>query len=252
MKLALLLGAALVAGCANSTDRQAPATARGSLAELDGPTGSAVGCAKCSCKLGHCSAGIPAHLSCASVSPTERQRIKDRRTLSEKAIKDALDHKPAYDECNHLVQAIAGAHGYDSFKGKKADQIVEFLSNEDQIEARLQEGWRFVSRDSTEERLTMMGIDEAQQYASVGRLVLAIVHSRMRNEARPPGTGKFENGHVTVMAPAPEGTTRTGWREVEFINAGSNSGAQARRMKGNVVFNRWEYDIVTFWVRDRP
>jgi hypothetical protein len=151
--------------------------------------------------------------------------------------------------CNHLVQKIAGSMGYKGFDGLTADQMLERLAgSEDNIRRSASEGWTFLSPDSTRENAKPMTIDEAIQYANAGRLVVALVHSQLRNQVKPAddnGGNAYTHGHTFVILPG--GKSGEGWRGAPVANAGSGRDPHARKTTANMVAKEWERQIITFW-----
>ena len=205
------------------------------------------GCAQCGCQAGHCGAGIAGHLSCSRVTPEDRQRLQQRVDRLTRAASGALS--PEIKNCNVLVQKVAGTLGYRGFDGLKADQMLEHLAgSEEKLKRAASEGWTFLSPDSTREKARPMTIDEAMQYANAGRLVVAMVHSGMRNRVKPAednGGNPYTHGHAFVILPG--GKPGEGWRGCPVANAGSGSDPSAKRTKANLVAREWERPIITFW-----
>lgn len=207
----------------------------------------AQGCGQCGCQAGHCGAGIAGHLNCSRVTPEDRQRVQQRVDRLNRAVSDAV--KPEIKNCNHLVQRIAGSMGYKGFDGLKADQMLEHLAgSEEKVKRAAAEGWTFLSPDSTRENAKPMSIDEAMQYANAGRLVVAMVHSQMRNQVKPADDNNgnpYTHGHAFVILAG--GKPGEGWRGCPVANAGSGSDPSAKKTRANMIAKEWERPIITFW-----
>jgi hypothetical protein len=208
---------------------------------------AAQGCGQCGCQAGHCGAGIAGHLSCSRVTPEDRQRVQQRVDRLNRAVSDAV--KPEIKNCNQLVQKIAGSMGYRGFDGLKADQMLEHLvGSEEKVKRAASEGWTFLSPDSTRENPKAMTIDEAMQYANAGRLVVAMVHSQMRNQVKPADDNNrnaYTHGHAFVILAG--GKPGEGWRGAPVANAGSGSDPSAKKTRASMVVREWERPIITFW-----
>lgn len=203
------------------------------------------GCSACGCQAGHCGAGIPGHLSCRGATRGEKQRVQERVDALSRAIQAHVD--PKVRTCNELMQRIAGAAGYKGFAGKTADQMLEHLLSEKNVEQSVRDGWRFVSFESTQDRPKLMTVEEAMQWANGGRLVIGIIHSKVRNQMKPAddnGGRPYAHGHVFVVTPG--GTPGTGWQGCPVANAGSGSDPGARRTTANWVTRGWEREGVVF------
>ena len=206
------------------------------------------GCPRCGCQAGHCGAGIPSHMNCGSATPADRERVQGRVNTLKNSIDQAVS--PEVKNCNVLVQKVAASMGYRGFSGMTADQMLEHLAgSEANVKRAVAEGWTFLSPDATPQRPTPMSVDEAMQYANAGRMVIALVHSGMRNQVKPPGDNGGQNythGHAFIVMPG--GRSGDGWKGCPVANAGSGRDPSARKTQANLVTREWERPIFTFWV----
>jgi hypothetical protein len=219
------------------------------------------------CKYCDAPMGSPHRPSCPyyrgshSLPDPNQEQVLNRLRLRTAAEKAALlrDHKIV--ECNELVQAIAGGYGYHNFEKRDVDDIVRFLMSK----MAKGEDWVFVSKNAPKNLPEAIGLREASEYANAGYLVIGVIHSALRNLAKPEKDGNgdpindgkpFTHGHIFVVLGG-HPSNDDDWIELNVLNAGGSKTKKhdhrpAQELKANDALLGFEKPLVTFYVLFKP